>query len=174
MAVELKVGVDPLFDRGEPHLLESIDLVLRERLGRKLDERRSTPARECVAKPGRPLTGIPPPRLSDEAFEAGEIELLRFEIEHVTGGKSLDHRGAERRAQSMHLVLQRRARSRGRVLTPQLIDQLALGDRLVGPEQQQAEERALLGRRDRHELSVSPNLERTEHAEVERRHLDGS
>ena len=72
----------------------------------------------------------------------------------------------------MHLVLERRARSGGCVLTPELVDQLTLRDRLVRADQQEAEERALLGRRDRHELSISPNLERAEHAEVECRHLD--
>ena len=72
----------------------------------------------------------------------------------------------------MHLVLQRRARSSGCVLTPELVDQLALRDRLVRAEQKEAEKRTLLGRRYRHQLSVSPNLERAKHAELERRHLD--
>ena len=91
MVAELQVGVDPIFSCGQPRLLESIDLVLRERLGGKLDERRSTPAVECIAKLGRPLAWISPARLGDEAFEAGEIELLRFGVEHVTGGNPHDH-----------------------------------------------------------------------------------
>ena len=172
MAAELQVGVDPIFGCVQPRLLEPIDLVLRERLGRKLDERRPAPTFECIAKPGRPLACTSSARLGDEAFETGEIELLRFGVEHVTGGKPADHVWSEDRTQTVHLVLQRRARRRGCVLTPQLVDQLALRDRLVRPKQHETEERALLGRRYGHELSLSPNLERAEHAEVERRHFE--
>src|SRR5205823_5735290 len=73
--LELRVG--PFLERGEPKLLEPLDLRLRERFEREVGERRAAPEREGGAKLPRALGRLGALRLVDEAVEAREVELVR-------------------------------------------------------------------------------------------------
>ena len=167
VAAELELGIDPLLERVEPLLLEAADLVLGERLGRELDERGPPPAGERLAQLRRTLLRLPSSRLRDEPLEALEVEPSGLHMDHIAGGLPLEHVRAEQPADRVHLVLQRCARRARRLLTPELVDQVVLRHRLVSVQQQQAEERALLGGRDGDDLAIASHLERPEDAELE-------
>jgi hypothetical protein len=63
-------------------------------------------------------------------------------------------------------------RGRGRPLAPQVVDQAVDRDDVVGVQEQDREERAPLRAPERKRLAVAPDLEGSEHSEVEpvRRH----
>jgi hypothetical protein len=72
----------------------------------------------------------------------------------------------ERLAQPRHVSLQGLGCRRGTTLTPQLVDQPIGRQRLVGMQQQQREQRALLAPAERHHTALIEDLERAEDAEV--------
>src|SRR5262249_37324125 len=92
VSTEGEFGVDPFLDRGEPKLLETCDLALRERLVPEGGQRRSPPEPECVTQ----RVGA---TLLDEALEPLEIELARLDTNHVARSPRDDAVGADRLAQ---------------------------------------------------------------------------
>ena len=63
-AAQLEIGVDPFLERVEAKLLETADLVLRERLEGEVGERRSPPDRQRFAEEPGPLGGAGLARLA--------------------------------------------------------------------------------------------------------------
>ena len=101
---ERQVRVDPVFERGEPELREPGGLAQCERLVGELRERRTVPeakrlTQACCA--GQVLAARERrASLAEEAFEAGEVELLGRELRHVALCVRPNRRiGAERLAQ---------------------------------------------------------------------------
>jgi hypothetical protein len=103
-------------------------------------------------------------------LEALEVEAARFDMDDIASRLALDDLRSEHSADRVDLVLERRSCGRRRVVSPEQVDQLVLGDGLVRVEQEHAQERALLGRRDGNRLAVAPNFQRAQDAELERCH----
>jgi hypothetical protein len=144
VASELEIGVDPLLQRGEPQLLEARDLGLSERLEREVCERRPAPERQGLAQAIRRDLGFGLPGLAQQRVEPIEIDLVSVELESVARCPCDEHLGAERLAQPGHVSVKCRRRGLGRVLAPQIVDQLVGGDDLVRVEEQNRKQRALL------------------------------
>ena len=119
---ESQVRIDPVLDGGETLLLEPADLVLRERLARELDERRTSPTRQSLAQPRRPLPRLRAPSLRDELLETVEIETARLHMHDVAAGLALEDLSAEQPTDCVNLVLQGRPRGARRVVTPEQLD----------------------------------------------------
>lgn len=105
-----------------------------------------------------------------------EVELLGLDPQHIAGlGRDeqagIDARsaaGLEQLAQVRDVPVQRRQRRFGRGFAPQQVDQAIGRDDLVGVQQQDRKQRALLAATERQALGVAANLQRTEYAELER------
>ena len=87
LTAERELGVDPLLDRREAQLLESLDLDSRERLELQIGERPPLPEalRGAQSLGGRGRVAgrerLPPGR--DEPLEALEVELAGLDAEQV-------------------------------------------------------------------------------------------
>jgi len=95
--------------------------------------------------------------------DAGELDLERFEalLEQgrmaVAAGDPATARDRLRDAVGL---------GRGRALAPKAVDQLVARDDLVRAQEQQREQRPLLGSAQRHRLAVDPDLDRAEDREL--------
>jgi hypothetical protein len=74
-----KIGVDPLLEGGEPQLLETTDLGLRERLVSEIGERRTAPNGKRLTQPFPRSRRIQQPGLGQERFHAADVELRPVE-----------------------------------------------------------------------------------------------
>jgi hypothetical protein len=82
---ECKVRLQPVFKRGEPQLLESVDLLLRERLVREVGQGRPAPEGERLLQPPRRAGRLRRARLLDEGLEPPGIDELVVDAEGVPG-----------------------------------------------------------------------------------------
>src|SRR5690242_21223298 len=108
MAAERKLGIDQLLDCPETKLVEPADGSLRKGLVREIGERRPAPQSQRLAqllRRGRRLGGC---RLSDEALEALQVELVAIKREDIPGRTRQQLRAArsQRLAELRHAYLQ--------------------------------------------------------------------
>ena len=99
-----------------------------------------------------------------------QVELLWVELQDVPRRACDQHRTGrtERLAQLGDAHLQRRAARIRRLLAPQVVDEPVGRHDLVNAQQQNREQRALLGARQRHQRVAVGDLERAEDPEVHR------
>jgi hypothetical protein len=115
---EREIGLDPLLERRDVQLHQTSDLRLRERLVREVGERRPTPQRQCLAQHPRSRLGIGIARLCDELLEAPEIDLRRFDVEHVARYARPEPAGSELLAEPGDVDLDALGDRRRRRLAP--------------------------------------------------------
>ena len=94
VASEHQVGLDPILDRREPELVETVGLAPRPLLVGEVGEGAAPPQRECLAETcARLLRSQLPERLSafrGELLEARDVEVSGVQIEHVAGALPVD------------------------------------------------------------------------------------
>src|SRR5262249_20318036 len=113
--------------------------------------------------------GLGRARLPDEPLEAGEIELVRAELDQVAA-RAGDDRARAARVERLAELREpdpesRRARFR-RLVPPERLQQTVTGDDLVRVEEQHGEQGPLLRAPHRHLPALVPDLQRAEEAEV--------
>ena len=91
---------------------------------------------------------------------------MRVDPEQVAGRPRHEDVGAEELAELADEVLERRLRGARRLLAPEGVEQAVGRDGAAGLEEQDGEERPLLGAPEREGDAVSPHLERAEEPEV--------
>ena len=95
-----------------------------------------------------------------------EVELAVADPDEVAGGLRQDQIPAERLAQLGDVHLERRPGGVGRRGTPELVDEPVAGDDLVGVQQQEGEQGALLRAAELQDPAFFTDLERPEDAEL--------
>jgi hypothetical protein len=147
---ESELRVVEQLERAQSPLLQPGRLRLVDGLAREVGERGADPepdgaaeilrglARACRRESGRG-------RL-DEPVEPRQVELPRIEPQPVAGPVPLDAVRPERPPQPVDVDLERRDGRAGRVLSPQRVDEPVARDDGVRVQEQQGEQRALLGR----------------------------
>lgn len=98
-----EVGLDPLFEAGQPQLFEAGPLEHRERL-LELGERRPAPEIERCAQRfrgiGRPCRGERLAAAREQLLEAGEVELAGLDVQDIPGRLRLEPPGRQHLAES--------------------------------------------------------------------------
>ena len=157
----------------EPQLLEPVRFRDRERLEPQVGESGSPP--ECQRGPevarGLPCVagGEVLATQRKQPLEAIEVQLVGHDLEHVAGRPPRYATVSERLAQPRDVVVERVGGGRWRALSPDAVDQPVARDGGVRVQQQDREERALLGPAQRQVLTVSLDRERPEYREVHER-----
>jgi hypothetical protein len=83
-----QLGLDAVFQRGEPQLGEPGDLGLRERLEGKVGQRLAAPQRQCAPQQRCRLLRCAVekrPRLSDQPLEPDGVDLVRIQGQEIAG-----------------------------------------------------------------------------------------
>ena len=159
--------VHALLDRGHPKLLEALDLGPRERLVGAVRERIAAPERERLIEERVGLCGpagrVRTPTLREQALEPAHVDPLRLDLERIPARARHEQLGRpEQFSQPRDLMVEAVARGSGRPLAPELVDQPVARNNLVGVEEEDREEGALLRTADRDHPLVLPDLERPE------------
>ena len=140
--------VDPPLERVEAEVLEPGRLGLREGVVAEVGERRAAPQLERGGERGHRRGRVAcVRRLVDHALEARAVELAGTDPQDVPArarGQRLARR-LEHLSQLRHVHLKRLLRARGGVLSPQLVDQAVARHDLVRVQQEDGQQRALLG-----------------------------
>jgi hypothetical protein len=173
MPAEIQVGLDADLERLQPQLLEPGSVFAAEPLGTDVGQRASAPQVQGLVEGG---AHIEPPvvvpgdiGLPDQAFEAGDVQLLLAQADEVARSRGHEAVGAQGVAQVLDVVAQRRVDRGGRGRVPDDIGQLLRRDRLVGAQGQSREHRAL-DSGGHLELPVAlANRQRAQHAYPHRR-----
>ena len=172
MTPEREIGVDPILDRGDAQLFQAAASVAAN--GSPATSASAGPRQRPSAAVNRSAaSSVAPPtrrraRLRGQALEAGEVELVGLDADRVAAAASLQAVGAERTAQAGHVDLHRLRRAGRRGLAPEGVDEALDGDRLVGVEQEDGEERALLRAAERQRPIALADLERPQEPELHR------
>src|SRR5829696_7035719 len=167
-----EVSVDAVFQQCQPQLLEPADLRLRERLESEIGERRPAPEREGLPQLLRGLPGVVGGQrlaaLVGQALAPVEVELAGLHVDQVAIRPSHDPSAAvaESLAQPRHLDLDALSRRGGRVLAPQLLDELIGRYGFVGMNQEDREQRTLPAAGDRDRPAGLVDFEWAEHPEL--------
>ncbi len=136
MATTGEISVDPPLERDEAKLLQPPDRRLGERLIGDIRERSAVPERECLPqlRGGNGRLGVA--SVLDEPLEPMEIELVRLHSQEVAG-RARDHEllPAERLPQLRNAHAEGGRACRGRMVSPQIVDQPIRGHDLVGVEE---------------------------------------
>jgi hypothetical protein len=178
---EREIGIDAILERSEAQLLQPLDVDAGERLERQIGERTAAPQRERLAQPlGGTLRRVRRQRAASflgQVLEAMEIELAEPHAQEVSRrARQQDAVVAsalpERGAQARDVDLQRVCRARRWPLAPQLVDQGVRRNDLVGAEEEDRTQRALLPTAERNLRSVVRSLERAENPELHRARLE--
>ena len=107
VATKCEVGLDPERDRREPDLLEPGDGRLRKALVGEVRKRRASPQRQRIVKPLRSIccqtSSQQASPLVNQALEAVEVEVVRFDPEGVAGRSRRQHVLRKRLAKSRHV-----------------------------------------------------------------------
>lgn len=164
---ELEIGGDPILEYAQPQILEAMDVVLREVLQLRVGKRPASPESKRLAEHDRPPLGLFLPRRADDVLETGEIELTSIKREHIAVRPCLEETGSQQLSQLRDGVLEGRRRSSRGMLAPELIDETFSRDRLVRPQEQQRQQRALVATAERQCLLPVAHLEGTEDPELE-------
>ena len=176
VAPEIQVGADPLLDGPETHLLEAGDVAPRKRAIREFFERRAAPEPDRISQCVgclRPSRRPGPATLGQETLEPGRIELVRSDAQEIplaARHEALTVRVArsivERRSELGHVLLEHLRRGGGRALVPQLVDQALARNDLVGPQEQERQQRALSTLAEADDSPGIKDLEWAEDAEL--------
>ena len=177
MPPEHELGVDPLLERRETQLLEPLDgrtwRTARRRSRRAAARARArAPRRAGRAAAAASSRARARPASAGQALEAGEVEVLVADSEHVTGRPGLDRVGrAERAPELRHLALNLRDRGHGRPSCVQLVGKPLDGNDPVRVQEQDRERRALPRPAELDCAVLADDLERSQEAELEHRSL---
>jgi len=179
VAAEPELRIDQLLERGEAKLFETGDLALGEALVRGVGERRAAPERQRTFERGGGAVRVAGGELiaagGHEVLESVGVEVLALDRQLVAALARHDRARAgvvvtpsrrERLSQSRDLDVQELGGRGRRPLAPQLVDQPVRGERLVGVQQQQGEQRSLPAPAERNRPALVEDLERTEDVEV--------
>ena len=154
MAPRGQLGVDARLERLEPQLLEAGDLGLRERLVRKVGERRAAPEIQRLAQLARRPLGVGHTRLVRQALEACHVKLGAVDAQDVTRRTRHQAAVSEHLAQPRHVELDALGCGRGRRRAPEVVEQAVDRDDLVGVQQKHRQQRALLAAAD-HQYAIA-------------------
>ena len=94
------------------------------------------------------------------ALEAVEVARVGLDLQQVAGRAGDEHVGREHLAQGGHVDLDELGRGGRRPLAPQRVHDPVAQHDLVWAQQQQRQQRALLGRAERERRAVDQRLER--------------
>jgi hypothetical protein len=166
VAAARQVGVDALLERGEPQLVQPCDLGLRERLVGEVGERRAAPQRERLAQLLGRAGGLRPARLAAQPLEQREVQLVALHVEHVAGRARGQPLGAELAPQAHDVALDALGHGGRRRLSPQVGDQPVGRDDLVGAQQQDRQQGALLDASEHERPVLLDNLQGSEEPEL--------
>jgi hypothetical protein len=153
-----QIGLDAPLEAGEAELLEASDLVLGEELVGELGKRRAAPE-------PKPLDDL---AARYQLLEAIEIELPGFDLELVAGRAREDAVLPERLAELGDVHLECLLGRSRRLLTPESVDQVVARDDAVRVEEEDGEQRPLLGGADVDRPAVVDDLERPQDTKVHR------
>ena len=162
---ELEVGGDPLLDRRPPLLLEAAALGGRERAV-ELCKGDTPPERERLPEPFRRLGRSRTARAGNSVLEAHEVELPVLEPHRVPGRLRDDHISPEHFAELRDVHLDSRRCRLRRLVAPELVDQAVTRNGLVGTEEQERQEPALLGATQLEGPAFVLDFQRSEDAEL--------
>jgi hypothetical protein len=141
VAAELELGVEKLLVHAQALLLEKRQLEQGEWLIDEVRQRRPPPERERLARRPGPLARLGrQPRLLDEPPEPAEVELLVIDVERIAGRIRHDPMGSEEMSQLGHVVLERAAGRRRRILAPEIVDEPISRKRLARVDQEHGEQ----------------------------------
>ena len=170
---ELDLVLDELLARVQAQLIEAGGLADREGLGGEVGERGPAPQAERGAQRFLGLLGWLGSGCLDEVLELLRVHLLCRDLEGVAGGLPDEHlvgssrrfkRASELRDVDLDDVVGRRRR----VVAPQELGEPFEGDDVVGLDEQDGEERALLGAAEGERLVATRHLEGAEDPELHR------
>ena len=169
VSADAQLGVDPFLQPCEPQLLEAFDLHLRERLVCEVAERRAAPQRQRLGqlfeRVLRRVRRKRTPPLLEQSLVPVEIDVIEAGTKHVAG-RARDEDGlarpvrVKRLAQPRHVRLDAVRGAGGRPIAPELVDQDVPGHDLVGAQQEDSQQRALLRPAKRQRSPVVPDLQR--------------
>jgi hypothetical protein len=153
VAAECEVRLDPILLGDDPALLQSLGLTFGEGLERDVGERGASPFDEGLAKlhrRTRRIVGVErPPSLLGKPLEPGGVERAGFESKPISGAlrrEDVADAGSSQDLPELRDVdLQRVLRRRRNPLAPQAVDELVDRDDLVQMDDEDREQRALLG-----------------------------
>ena len=171
---QLELDLDALLDGGQLQLGEPAGLGRGEAPQRDVRERRAAEEGERLPPEprGRLRIAVAAGRARPlaERLEAREVELVRLEANRVAGRERHDRLlGAERAAQLGEMDLQGLGGGRRRIVSPQLVDEPRGGHRVLPVRQQQdGQQRALLGRLELDRALRPGHAERSKEREVQR------
>ena len=148
VAAEREIRLDPIFEGGQPELLEPGDLAPRKVFVGEVGEGRASPERERLAESsGGRLSGPVgdrAPAIGEQLLEALGIELARLDSEHVARRLGYEHLAAQRPPEVGDVPLDDLAGGRRRIAAPEPLDQPVGRHDLVPVQQQDREQGALL------------------------------
>ena len=169
---EREVRLDPLLERREANLLQSLDRRVRERLVHQVGERRSAPKGECLAEevrgPFRVLLSQRLRRVSGHTLEHRQVKLVGSKPNRVAGRARLDSRRRPEQLPQvgdlpLHLLQRRCGSSPGVELVCEAID----GDDAVRVQEQYRERRPLLRAAKLERAALADDLEWPQDPELE-------
>jgi hypothetical protein len=120
---ERELGLDPLLEGLELHLLEAEDLTGRKPLRGEFAERPAAPECESFLKPAQRILRRQRPRLGDELLEPLEVELSRIDVQRVSRSARVDAVLTEQLPKLRDVDLKALGRARRRPVAPQELDQ---------------------------------------------------
>ena len=182
MTSTLKVRIDTGLDCRQSQLVETSDLRLSEGLVGEVGERRPSPQRERLAEGTRGMLCVPATRLTlpffDETAEAVCVDRVVRDVEAVApmleqNRFPLAFDRTQGLPQSRDVRLERVLRGVGRVVGPQLVDQLPNRDNPTGVQGEDCEERSLPSTPDRNGLVGIDDVERAEEPDLHASLLQG-
>ena len=175
---QVQVRVDSILERRQPKLVQASDLGLRESLEREVGERRPTPQLQRLSKRlGRQRGSAGRQRAAAvfaQVLEPPQVDRLPRNAQHVARGLRhqqliavIDPAGIQGLPQTRDVDLNELRRARGRAGTPELIDEPIARDDLIGIQEKEGKQRALLRSPQLHRPALVPDLKRTEQPEIE-------
>ena len=167
VAAEGQVGLDPVFDRAEPELLQPPGLHLRERLAAEVAEGGAAPEpkrrAQARGRRSRLVRRELAPALPDQPLEPARVQLAVVDhagSTHPAGSAARASRGALRSRETYTSRLP--CAPAGGSIAPQVMDEDAARDRLVRVQQQDGQQPAQPGAADLDHAPVGADLDRPE------------
>ena len=161
-----EIGADALLERENAQLLQSLDLRLRESLVGQVGERRAAPQCERLAQQSPGDFRLGARGLGDEPLEARGVDLGGIRAQQVSRRARLQAAAAELLAEASDVGLDALGDRRRRRRSPEVVDQPFHRYRVVGVQQQDRQQRPLLGRAEGKSLIAVGHFQRPENPEV--------
>ena len=166
VTAQRQVGLDPVFGRAEPELLQPPGLHLRERLAAEVAEGGAAPElkRRAQARGSRSrlVRRELAAALPDQPLEPVRVELAVVDLQAVRTRPGQQHGRAESLAEPGDVHLKAALRARRRLIAPQVVDEGSARDRLVRVQQQDGQQPAQPGAADLDHAPVGADLDRPE------------